>query len=188
MPPISAAGLDFNKLTPRLKDRPIAATTSVLPKAGKPYALRFYRSSSSTAACSMRCRAVQSGAERCRAVQSGAEQCIAALTHSGRSPIHGPACLPTHTLCRHVPARRLPPHHPSFPPRIANIRCRQGRRLHGYRLRLSFCGLGRRLMHVRQTCMAWVSTWAQCGRAAAGLVSPRTRGCGCADELRIGGG
>ena len=81
MPLISAAGLDFNKLTPRLKDRPIAATTSVLPKAGKPYALRFYRSSSSTAACSMRC---------------GAVQYIAALTHSGRSPIHGPACLPAY--------------------------------------------------------------------------------------------
>lgn len=67
VPPMSAARLAFNKLTLRLEDRPIAASTSVLSKAGKPYALRFHRSSSSTAACSMRCSAVQRSVRHCRA-------------------------------------------------------------------------------------------------------------------------
>lgn len=61
-----AAVSAFSKLTLRLEDRRIAASTSILLKTGKPYALRFHRSMSSTAACSMR-RAVQCSARHCRA-------------------------------------------------------------------------------------------------------------------------
>lgn len=64
-----AARSVFDKLTLRLEDRLIAASayTSVLPKAGKPYALRFHRSSSSTAACSVRRSTVHRSARHCRA-------------------------------------------------------------------------------------------------------------------------
>ena len=108
VPPMCAARLTFDKLTLRLEDRPIAASTSVLSKAGKPYALRFHRSSSSTAACSMRCSAVQRSARHCRA-----------YAHRPR-PDSWPAYLHVLPTCTSVSIS--PPLH-----RIANIRCRQGR-------------------------------------------------------------
>ena len=97
MPPISAARPVFNKLTLRLEDRSIAASanTSVLSKAGKPYALRFHRSSSSTAACSMRRSAVHRSARHCRAYAQRPR------------PDSWPAY---YTFCRHVPVS--PSHHP----------------------------------------------------------------------------
>jgi hypothetical protein len=97
VPPISAARPVFNKLTLRLEDRSIAASanTSVLSKAGKPYALRFHRSSSSTAACSMRRSAVHRSARHCRAYAQRPR------------PDSWPAY---YTFCRHVPVS--PSHHP----------------------------------------------------------------------------
>lgn len=168
MPPIDAAASVFNKLTLRLKDRPIAASanTSVLPKAGKPYALRFHRSSSSTAACSMRRSTVQRSARHCRAyAQRPRPDSRPAYLHAMYADMYQYQCLHLTTLASHrqhtMPA---------------------GLRLHG-RVSAAIVALQLRsdLMHVRQTCMG---TWV---RSAAGLVSPRTRGCAVLVGLISGG-
>ena len=126
-----AAASVFNKLTLRLKDRPIAAraNTSVLPKAGKPYALRFHHSSSSTAACSMWCSTVQRSARHCRAyAQRPRPDSRPAYLHAMYADMYQYQCPHLTTLASH---------------RTANIRCRQGRAYtDGYRLRLSLCSLG----------------------------------------------
>lgn len=107
---MSAARSVFTKLTLRLEDRPIAAraNTSVLYKAGKPYALRFHRSSSSRAACSMRRSAVHRSARHRIAYAQWPR------------PDSWPAYLNVLPACTSVPIS--PPSH-----RIADMRCRQGR-------------------------------------------------------------
>ena len=121
-----AAASVFTKLTLRLEDRPIAANanTSVLPKAGKPYALRFHRSSSSTAACSMRRSTVQRSARHCRA--------YAQRPRPDSRPAYLHAMCADMYQCPHLTTLALHRQH-TMP---------AGPRLHGYRLRLSLCSLG----------------------------------------------
>ena len=154
MPPISAARSVFTRLTLRLEDRPIAASanTSVLPNAGKPYALRFHRSSSSTAACSMRRSTVHRSTRHCRAYAQRPR------------PDSWPAYLHVLPTCTSVAIS--PPSH-----RIVNIRCRQGRAYTGI-------GCDCRFAARPTSCTSDRPAWARgYGRSAAGLVSPRTRGC-----------
>jgi hypothetical protein len=146
-----AATSVFNKLTLRLKDRPIAASTPVLPKAGnKPYAPRFHRSSRSTAACSMRRNAVQ---------------CSAALDIAGQSlrtsaEAQFMACLHALPTCTSVSIS--PPL-----PRMANIRCRQRRAYTAIGCDCRFAARQAHLMHVRQTCMrTWVAAGGRPGIAS----------------------
>ena len=95
MPPITAARSVFTRLTLRLEDRPIAASanTSVLPKAGKPYALRFHRS-------------IKLNGSLQHAAQHSASQ---RSTLQRRAYAHRPRSnpWPAYTLYRHVPAPHL---------------------------------------------------------------------------------